>query len=178
VYISLWFALEIVLLVAVSKYPRAGIPPCLIVSALIASGARLVDIVQANVNMHVFDGVRFSSVGHHVASHLRSTLISVWNYVEMIGWFAIAYYFSDGLCNPGENSKCTAPGCFDSIYFSAVTQLTIGFGDLKPIELKAKLLVISQGLLGTLFVIFAISRFASLLPSVREHDVKQSRTGT
>lgn len=130
-----------------------------------AGAARGIDIVQANVNMHLLDGLRLSGRSHHVASLVRSSLISVWNYLELVGWYALAYFFSKGL----RGDSCGEVGLFESVYFSTITQLTIGFGDLKPATALARLLTMSQGLLGTLFLVFAISRFASLLPRVGEH---------
>lgn len=127
---------------------------------------RVFDIVQANANMHVFDGVRVKT-SHHVASLLRSTLISVWNYLELVGWFSLFYLSVGGL--EGDN-KDHVLNAFDTLYFSTITQLTIGFGDLKPAGAAARILTMTQGLLGTMFLIFAIGRFASLLPKVEEPE--------
>jgi len=126
-------------------------------------GWRTLDIVQANINMHVFDGVRID-VQQKVSSVLRSTMIAVWNYLELIGWFSLFYLKAGGLKSDG----CAPIGWFDALYFSTVSQLTIGFGDLKPELPVARCLAMGQGLLGTMFVIFAIGRFASLLPSAKD----------
>jgi hypothetical protein len=141
-------------------------------SAISCAGAlRIADILQANVNMHVFDGARLSREGEpaqYVASQLRSTLISVWNYLELIGWFAILYLQFGGLQN-GACSRDMDP--MDALYFSTITQLTIGFGDLTPAGRVARSLAMAQGLLGTLFIIFGIGRFAAMLP----HPTDQKR---
>lgn len=53
-------------------------------------------------------------------------------------------------------------------YFSAITQVTIGFGDLHPDWLAARVLAMTQGLVGTLLLAFAISRFASAVKPLSE----------
>jgi hypothetical protein len=66
----------------------------------------------------------------------------------------------------GENSP---PSNFQQSYDAT------GFGDLKPTTSLGRLLAMSQGLLGTLFLVFAISRFASLLPQVRDRHGEKKK---
>ncbi len=130
---------------------------------VIALGAiRVADILQANVNGHLFDGLRLPG-GNTVSSVTRSTLLAVWNYLEVIGWFCIFYMAADGLSWSSDGSKS-----FQALYFSAITQVTIGFGDLHPDRLPARVLAMTQGLVGTLLLAFAIARFASAVKPLSE----------
>jgi hypothetical protein len=160
VYIVAWVAL-----LAVGLTTKFGTDRACVIFVL--GCVRVFDILQANINMHLFDGVRIQTRTHHVASLLRSTLISVWNYVELIGWFALGYVKFQGINSDGAAITLTR---FDAVYFSAMTQLTVGYGDLKPATQLVRSLAVTQGLLGTMFVIFAIGRFASLLPQVRDRQ--------
>lgn len=48
---------------------------------------------------------------------------------------------------------------FDFIYFSVVTFATIGFGDITPVLMKAKLLVIIEIATSFIMIVFVISNF-------------------
>lgn len=134
---------------------------------VVLAALRIIDIFQANVNAHLFDLLRIGGK-QFVASKERSTLIAVWNYIELMGWFSILY-FSIGWLTTGDKID-DATGLFDAVYFSVISQLTIGFGDLKPVGTLTRVLVMLQGCLGTGFIVFAIGRFASMLRSVDERD--------
>lgn len=69
--------------------------------------------------------------------------------VQVILVFA-SWYRSISFSNPGAFSQPL--GILDSVYFSMVTFLTIGFGDIVPVSASAKILMISQGVL-TFFTI-------------------------
>lgn len=69
--------------------------------------------------------------------------------VQMILVFA-SWYRAISFSNP---DAFTRPlGVLDSVYFSMVTFLTIGFGDIVPVSDSAKILMIAQGVL-TFFTI-------------------------
>jgi hypothetical protein len=171
-YIFVWFLLMVACyLWLLPRHPRT--------CALLATW-RLIDIFQANVNMHVFDAVRLGSSRHHVASVLRSAMISAWNFIEQIGWFGLVYYWDRELTVPcviDAAKRCMTDQltAMDSLYFSGVTQLTIGYGDLTPVGISRGIAV-GQGLAGALFVLFALSRFASMLPGVKsDREQRESR---
>ncbi|MBI5422279.1 hypothetical protein HZA44_04060 [Candidatus Peregrinibacteria bacterium] len=69
--------------------------------------------------------------------------------VQIILVFA-SWYRAISFSNPGAFSQPL--GILDSVYFSMVTFLTIGFGDIVPVSASAKILMISQGVL-TFFTI-------------------------
>jgi hypothetical protein len=58
---------------------------------------------------------------------------------------------------------------FDALYFSMITQLTIGYGDIRPLH-AARWIASLQGLVGFGFTLLIIGRFVSLIPPVRTID--------
>lgn len=128
---------------------------------------RLIDIIQVNVNILLFDSLRIntSKIKPFIYSSVRSIILVLFNFFEI----ALLFGFYYTLINYGSlNSK--APILIsDKFYFSFITQLTIGYGDIAP-EGFYKLLAVIQGLIGYFFTILIISRFLVLLP-----DIKSSR---
>jgi hypothetical protein len=50
----------------------------------------------------------------------------------------------------------------DFIYYSAITIATVGYGDIYPVHIIARFLVVIEVLSGALLVIFLISSFTSI----------------
>jgi hypothetical protein len=74
------------------------------------------------------------------------------NVTQIVMVFGMWYHVLT-LMDPGSFTKVM--GTLDSLYFSAVTFLTIGFGDIAPLSVLAKLSVILQGAL-TFFVVVIV----------------------
>lgn len=122
---------------------------------------RLLDIVQANVNMHLFDHIRV--VGeHHVTSVVRSSVLSIINYFEVVGWFGLLYWTLE------LSFSARMDGPIDALYAAAMAQLTVGFGDFAPTTALSRLVVTVHSCISAMFALFAVGRFASLLPRVGE----------
>lgn len=70
-------------------------------------------------------------------------------YFVTIILFAFPYYlFPQNLCTVNSEIKTF----WDGIYFSIVTLTTLGFGDIYPITLCGKILVISEALIGIILI--------------------------
>lgn len=159
-YILFWVIFEWVLIVwsgwQVNDLPRW------IIRILI--GIRLIDIIQANVNLNVFDRLRFGE-SHITASLTRNLILAIITYLELILAFGILYISVS-------HSLITAVGhprprdWEDPIYFSFITQLTIGYGDIYPIGF-ARVLASCQGFLGLIFSLLIMGRFISYMPMIR-----------
>lgn len=128
---------------------------------------RILDIVQAVVNLGVFDHLSFR-VGDEqnqktqtVANVTRSVVLLAWNFAELILWFGLLYM-------PLEIQQNGAAASFASrFYFSGITQLTIGYGDITPFGI-ARALAVIQGILAWLLTVIVLARFVSGLPRLEE----------
>ena len=159
-YIFFWFVVEIsiaflypLLAETIWKIPLL----CLI-------GIRILDIFQITVNSSIFDRIRLNWRDHYAESVPRTLILAVWNYLELILCFGAIYSHFHHL-----GFLHDAAGAFDPYYFSAVTQLTIGFGDIHPGG-PAKIVTILQGFTGFLFQLLILGRIVALLPEIKGHD--------
>jgi hypothetical protein len=151
-YIIAWFAVETGLLLA-SAYALAW--PLWIPRSIVV--VRILDIFQQSVNMSVFDQLR-SDERLVISSAVRTLVLSFLNYVELLVCFGIVYASFPG-------SLTGSSGWIDDIYFSVVTQLTIGFGDIRPVGI-ARLIASAQGLISVIFTILMLGRIVSVLPKI------------
>jgi hypothetical protein len=123
---------------------------------------RIVDIAQANINMNIFDRLRYDESSHITVSVTRNLVLAALTFAELILSFGLLYATMPW-------NLAGAAGRFDALYFSMITQLTIGYGDIRPIH-AARLLASLQGLVGFGFSLLIIGRFVSLIPPVRTMD--------
>jgi Ion channel len=128
-------------------------------AAGIVAGMRSADILQVSINMYVFDPVR-SRPSRVVKSIVRTLLLNFVNYLELIACFAVLY-----LTMPAGLRNAHSKG--DVLYFSAISQLTVGYGDIAPVG-GARIVAVVQGVIGLIFIVLVLGRIVSLLPEVAE----------
>lgn len=121
---------------------------------------RVIDIVQATVNVTLFDRLR-GRADNRVASRSRLVVLGFLNFGELIVCFATIYGASWHLLK----GAFTSP--WDALYFSVVTQLTIGYGDLTPTGIL-RLVVVAQGMSGLAFLALVFARTITALPQIEE----------
>jgi potassium channel LctB len=162
-YILGWLVLGMALgLVTYAFYP--ALPFWLRAAVLLAAALRILDVTQAVVNVGVFDHLQ-SDAPQEVESVVRSLVLLVWNFAELMAWFGLVYL---PLAFLQENK-----GFWSTLYFSGITQLTIGYGDLTPIG-TAKAVAVLQGSLSWVVSVIIIGRFVGALPSIREPKRKRA----
>lgn len=151
-YIVAWLVVEGALLAAAFlgvAWP-VWIPRTLLV-------VRVLDIFQASVNMSVFDQLR-TAERLLISSAVRTLVLSFLNYLELLICFGLLYSTLQG-------SLIGSTGVMDDLYFSVVTQLTIGYGDIRPVG-WARFVSVAQGLIAVAFTILILGRIVSVLPKI------------
>lgn len=83
------------------------------------------------------------------------------SYLGTIVVFAAAYY----QIGTGDTAAFKEPisEVIDAVYFSVVTAATVGYGDIRPVDTWARILVIAQIFLSLIYTIFFFSVAASFM---------------
>jgi hypothetical protein len=151
-YMLAWFVVEIAMLAAAA----GAVPvPLWIPRTLIV--IRILDIFQTSVNMSVFDQLR-TDERLVISSAVRTLVLSFLNYLELLICFGILY-------TTMTSALVGSTGWLDDLYFSVVTQLTIGYGDIRPVG-WARFISVVQGLISVAFTILILGRIVSVLPKI------------
>ena len=151
-YILTWFAIELLLLLVTEL--EVGWP--LWIPRVLAT-IRILDIFQSSVNLSVFDQLRTED-RVVISSAVRTLVLSFLNYLELLICFGIVYVTM-------LSKLAGAESWMDAIYFSVVTQLTIGYGDIRPLG-EARFVAAMQGLIAVAFTILILGRIVSVLPKI------------
>ena len=149
------------------SYPLLPRPlPWLLISI---AALRVADITQVVVNVAVFDRLGSSQKSvQPVDDVTRSLVLLVWNFFELMLWFGLAYL---PLCFLQANRSF-----WSRFYFSGVTQLTIGYGDLTPVG-WAKAVAVGQGGLGWILTVIVLARLLSSLAPIADLATRPGGTG-
>jgi len=83
-------------------------------------------------------------------------LIVLRNWLILIFGFAIAYFFSKSISFSGTSML---EDIFQSIYFSIITFTTLGYGDMQPISNWGRGFVMTEAILGAIFIALFIFVF-------------------
>lgn len=151
-YMLAWFVIEGSMLGVAAK----AVPlPLWIPRALMV--IRILDIFQTSVNMSVFDQLR-TNERLVISSAVRTLVLSFLNYIELLVCFGIVY-------TTMPEALVGSTGWLDDMYFSIVTQLTIGYGDIRPVG-WARFVSVAQGLVSVAFTILILGRIVSVLPKI------------
>lgn len=130
-------------------------------------GLRIIDIVQANFVRHILMGERDMDGRGEPASVSRIIVLALVNYIELIVAFAVVYAsVGRALEQPIVEKASTMR---DYLYFSGITQLTIGYGDCLPVGI-ARLFALVQALVGLALTVFIFARFSSFFKPVDPPD--------
>lgn len=119
--------------------------------------ARLIDIIQINVNLILFDHIRIPE--NRIAKYSRSVILLIVNYIEIVLIFGFIYWHFNLHFNK-------VVDIYDAYYFSGITQLTIGYGDIFPKDWM-RLVVLIQGFISTIFSFLVLAKIISLIPDLK-----------
>jgi len=130
---------------------------------LIYAGIRVVEIVIYQINVVFFDEYRARSAGseYHLESYRRIAILLLFNYFEILFWFALFYRNFESAFN---GRKVHLNSFVGSLYYSLVTMSTLGYGDITPTKTFGKILIIIQTLIGVFMALVVIARFISFIP--------------
>jgi len=120
---------------------------------------RVFDIFVVAVNITLLDRLRLRQPVKYISSIERNLILGLWNFIELFLCFSIVYAARMDLLKNSNN-------LFDAFYFSVITQLTIGYGDLVPIG-HLKFIAMIQGMVSLVYGLLILGRFVSLLPDIR-----------
>jgi hypothetical protein len=136
---------ELVIVIAVSLINGLRSPLSLVV--LIIASLRIADILQAIINAVL--------LGKQVASPMRTLILAALNFIELGLCFGLYYALNyDKLSGAGR--------AVTGFYFSFITQLTIGYGDVYPTG-WLRIVAVLQRLIAALFVILVLGRVIASL---------------
>lgn len=153
VYVCVCFSLEILILLLINiAFQGHQLVQYLLLLPIVV---RLFDIFQTNVNISIFDHLR-TSKDHYISNAVRLLVLVLINYFEVILCFAAIY---SALITPLIRDHHWA----NAVYFSIMTQLTLGYGEWWPESLLQAAPCI-QGLFGFLFTVLIIARIINILP--------------
>jgi hypothetical protein len=144
-YVLSCLSVELVIVIAVSLINGLRSPLSLVV--LIIASLRIADILQAIINAVL--------LGKQVASPMRTLILAALNFIELGLCFGLYYALNyDKLSGAGR--------AVTGFYFSFITQLTIGYGDVYPTG-WLRIVAVLQGLIAALFVILVLGRVIASL---------------
>jgi hypothetical protein len=163
-YLIRWLVFAGVLaLVSYWRYPNN--PWFIAWPVMFCASIRILDITQVAANLGLFShlGSQAKDRRLQVIDVTRSLVLLLWNFCELMIWFGLIYlqlHFSQD----------SFRSFWSTFYFSAITQLTIGYGDFTPLR-AAKAVSVIQGLLGWLMTVVLLSRFIAALPGVQARTI-------
>lgn len=135
---------------------------CVVLGTIVGCYAawRIAEIVIYQLNVMLFDPFQTST--YALRSYRRSVLLAMQTFVEVFFWFAAIYkIFAHHF------EKADILRSLDgSLYFSAVTMATLGYGDITPLQTSTlgRLIVVFHVGVGFFLTVVVIARVISLLP--------------
>lgn len=98
----------------------------------------------------------------------RLFILALLQFFELIALFAILYLiYSDHFVTNSQTSRICLSTAWQALYFSVVTVLTLGYGDITPKDDWGAFIVLMQCLFGTGMLLVIIARFVSDIKSTR-----------
>lgn len=115
------------------------------------------EMCHVAINIGIFDALRIAKRSHYMASGERLVIMSAVNFIQLCLCFATYY-----AAHPKGFGGAGIATWGDAFYFSAATQLTIGYGDILPLG-YFRVVAALQAFIGFFFAIAVLARFISIL---------------
>jgi potassium channel LctB len=128
---------------------------------------RAIDFIGSALRVLLFDRTmnRLGEKEIKVGSQSRNIVLLLYNYIELMFVFALLYRSNGLLYTSGVHDQYTA------LYFSGVTQLTIGYGEVLPRGV-GRLVAVMQAMGGVVFLGFFVTSFLSGIAKISAHRGK------
>jgi hypothetical protein len=120
---------------------------------LVLAALRILEIIRGTVNVVLFDE-------GEVASVQRTFILAAINFLELGLCYGLFYALHNDLL------AGYRIGALTGFYFSFMTQLTIGVGDVHPIG-WLRIVAVIQGLTAALFVLLVLAKIVASLASLQ-----------
>jgi hypothetical protein len=124
---------------------------------------RLWEVLIINTWMFLFRQAA-SKVSNTESSEndIRLFILLVFQYITIILFYASFYFslYTSDISNFSVGSQI-AGSVFTWLYFSVITIATVGYGDITPVSILAKLVTISEILFGMFFILLFITTILS-----------------
>jgi len=153
-YVAVWLVIETALVVACLL---TWINPYVAFAATFAVGLRIVEILRATVNTALLDQLG-SRKDNRIGSAPRLVVLGLVNFGELGACYGVLYANNADYLH-GARSLADGP------YFSAITQFTVGYGEILPREF-ARALVLTQLVGSFLLAALVLSRLIASLPTL------------
>ena len=111
---------------------------------------------------------------HAIRSYIRSAVLLLHNYVELMFWFALFYHYWAWAFHSSTESL---DSFFTPLNFSFVTMTSFGSTTVCPSEIWGNILVLLQSAIGLFMAILILTRFIAFLPWSRSMDKLERRRG-
>lgn len=161
IWVTANFAVAILLLISTSGFVDAPARSAAILYACI----RLSELINFQIFTQVFGGYPGKlrpRLRYDVVSWRRSIFMALLLYFEVLVWFAFLYRANCRIF--GAHAPVMDRPIY-ALYFSAVTLLTIGYGDFAPKTQLGFIMVITEGCVGLAMTVLILSRIIGYLPT-------------
>jgi len=94
----------------------------------------------------------------------RSVVLLIFNYIHIITCYTVIYQSDLVIFNIKRKFLL-----IDYLYFSIITITTLGYGDLSPVNISGKAIVVTESLWGVWILVIAVSRFIGAIKKPLEN---------
>lgn len=129
--------------------------------------SQLVALSIAALFVIAASGATVRRLRYQTSVSMRTVMGALCVYLFIGLFFAVVYSAVDIADDGGFFAQTDAPDMVDFVYFSFITQATVGYGDLSPITDLGRMLAITEALLGQVYLVTIVAALVSNLGRTR-----------